>query len=106
MVRDKIINRFIIILDYHKLGRVIKAFLGLRIQPQKLREIVNNLSKHPDIHTLCRTSGDTDVLAEVLFETMEELNSFLEKDLMLEGIIGTDVLIVIGPYKRCPWTGL
>mgnify|MGYP001127590091 CR=1 FL=1 len=106
LIEEKIVDRFTIVLDYHKLGRVIKAFVGLRVQPQELRKIVDHLSKHPDIHTLYRTSGDMDVLAEVLFETMEELNSFLETELVLEGIVGTNVMIVIGPYKRCPWTGL
>jgi len=55
---------------------------------------------------LYRTSGDTDIVTEVIFEKMEDLNAFLEEELKLEGIRGTIVTIVIGPYKRCPWTGL
>jgi len=104
--KEGIIERFTVVLDYHKLGRVIKAFIGLRVQPAKLREIVDHLSKHPDIRVLYRTSGDTDIFAEVIFEKMEDLNEFLEEELRLEGILGTIVTIVIGPYKRCPWTGL
>ena len=106
LLKQGIIERFTVILDYHKLGRVIKAFIGLRVQPAKLREIVDHLSKHPDIQVLYRTSGDTDIFAEVIFEKMEDLNEFLEIELNLEGILGTTVTIVIGPYKRCPWTGL
>jgi len=106
LLREGIIERFTVVLDYHKLGRIIKAFIGLRVQPAKLKEIVDHLSKHPDIQVLYRTSGDTDIFAEVIFERMEDLNEFLEKELRLEGILGTIVTIVIGPYKRCPWTGL
>ena len=106
LMKNGIIERFTVVLDYHKLGRVIKAFIGLRVQPGRLREIVDHLSKHPDIQVLYRTSGDTDVILEVIFETMEDLNAFLESELKLEGILGTIVTIVIGPYKRCPWTGL
>ena len=106
LLKEGIIKRFTIVLDYHKLGRIIKAFIGLRVQPAKLREIVDHLSKHPDIQVLYRTSGDTDIFAEVIFEQMEDLNEFLEEELRLEGILGTIVTIVIGPYKRCPWTGL
>lgn len=106
LLKEGIIERFTVVLDYHKLGRVIKAFIGLRVQPAKLREIVDHLSKHPDIQVLYRTSGDTDIFAEVIFEKMEDLNEFLEIELNLEGILGTTVTIVIGPYKRCPWTGL
>lgn len=106
LIRDGIIQRFTVVLDYHKLGRAIKAFIGLRVQPAKLRDIVDHLSKHPDVQVLYRTSGDTDILMEVIFEKMDELNTFLENELKLEGILGTMVTIVIGPYKRCPWTGL
>lgn len=106
LLKEGIIERFTVVLDYHKLGRIIKAFIGLRVQPAKLKEIVDHLSKHPDIQVLYRTSGDTDIFAEVIFEKMEDLSTFLEQELRLEGILGTIVTIVIGPYKRCPWTGL
>ncbi|MCW3986584.1 MAG: Lrp/AsnC family transcriptional regulator [Candidatus Bathyarchaeota archaeon] len=106
LLKNGIIERFTVVLDYHKLGRVIKAFIGLRVEPTKLKAIAEHLAKHPDTQVVYRTSGDTDIVTEVIFENMEDLNSFLEEELKLEGIVGTIVTIVIGPYKRCPWTGL
>jgi Lrp/AsnC family transcriptional regulator for asnA, asnC and gidA len=106
MMEDGVIKKFTVMLDYHKLGRAIKAFIGLRVQPAKLQEIVEHFKEHPDTHVLYRTSGDVDLLFEVIFEKMEDLNTFLEKDMALDGILGTVVTIVIGPYKRCPWTGI
>jgi len=106
LMEEGIIKKFTVIMDYHKLGRAIKAFIGLKIQPAKLSEIVEHIRKNPDVHVLYRTSGDVDLLIEVIFEQMEDLNKFLEKELALDGILGTVVTIVIGPYKRCPWTGL
>jgi len=106
MMDAGVIKKFTVMLDYHKLGRAIKSFIGLKVQPAKLHSIVEHLRAHPDLHVLYRTSGDVDLLFEVIFERMEDLNAFLEKELALEGILGTVVTIVIGPYKRCPWTGL
>lgn len=103
---EGIIKKFTIIMDYHKLGRAIKAFIGLKVQPTKLSKIVEVIKKNSDVHVLYRTSGEVDLLIEVIFEQMEDLNKFLETELALEGILGTVVTIVIGPYKRCPWTGL
>ena len=103
---DGIIKKFTVIMDYHKLGRAIKAFIGLKVQPASIAEIVKTMEKNPDVHVLYRTSGDVDLLIEVIFEQMEDLNEFLETQLALDGILGTVVTIVIGPYKRCPWTGL
>ena len=101
-----VIKKFTVVLDYHKLGRAIKAFIGLKVQPAKLQDIVAHMKEHPDVFVLYRTSGDVDLMFEVIFEMMEDLNAFLEKELALDGILGTVVTIVIGPYKRCPWTGL
>jgi len=106
LLKDGVIERFTVVLDYHKLGRVIKAFIGLRVEPTKLKAIAEHLAKHPDTQVVYRTSGDTDIVTEVILEKMEDLNAFLEEELKLEGILGTIVTIVIGPYKRCPWTGL
>jgi DNA-binding Lrp family transcriptional regulator len=101
-----VIKKFTVMLDYHKLGRAIKSFIGLKVQPAKLQSIVDHMKEHPDVFVLYRTSGDVDLLFEVIFEKMEDLNTFLENELALDGILGTVVTIVIGPYKRCPWTGL
>jgi len=101
-----VIQRFTVILDYHKLGRAIKSFIGLKVQPAKLQAIVEHMKTIPDVQVLYRTSGDVDLMFEVIFERMEDLNAFLEKELTVDGILGTVVTVVIGPYKRCPWTGL
>lgn len=106
LIEEGVIKKFTVMLDYHKLGRAIKSFIGLKVQPAKLHDIVDHMKGHPDLMVLYRTSGDVDLLFEVIFEKMEDLNAFLEKELALDGILGTVVTIVIGPYKRCPWTGI
>jgi len=106
LLEEGVITKFTVMLDYHKLGRAIKSFIGLRVQPAKLQAIVEHMKEHPDVFVLYRTSGDVDLMFEVIFEKMEDLNTFLEQELALDGIVGTVVTIVIGPYKRCPWTGL
>ena len=106
LIGEGVIKKFTAVLDYHKLGRAIKAFIGLKVQPTKIQGIIENMVPNTDVHVLYRTSGDVDLLLEVIFEKMEDLNKFLEEELALDGILGTVVTIVIGPYKRCPWTGL
>lgn len=106
MLDEGIIKQFNLLLDYHKLGRIIKAFIGLKINPQKLKGIVAHFVDNPDIQVLYRTTGNVDLFIEVIFKDMEELNEFLETELDVEGITGTEVTVVIGPYKRCPCTGL
>ena len=106
LIETGVIKKFTVMLDYHHLGRAIKSFIGLKVLPAKIQEIVEHMKAHPDVFVLYRTSGDVDLLFEVIIEKMEDLNEFLETELALDGILGTVVTIVIGPYKRCPWTGL
>ena len=106
MLEDGIIKEFNVLLNYQALGRIIKAFIGLRVNPGKHREIVEHLERNPDIQVLYRTTGDVDLFVELICRDMEELNDFLESELTLDGITGTHVTVVIGPYKRCPCTGI
>ncbi len=106
MLKQGVIKQFNVLVDYHKLGRIIKAFIGLKVQPPKLKEIVEHMIENPDVQVLYRTTGEVDLFVEVIFKDMDELNSFLESELNIDGVTGTVVNIVIGPYKRCPCTGL
>ncbi|MBN2334550.1 Lrp/AsnC family transcriptional regulator [Candidatus Bathyarchaeota archaeon] len=106
MVDEGIIKQFNLLLDYHKIGRIVKAFIGLRINPGKLMNVVKHLEDNPDVQVLYRTTGNVDLFVEVIFKDMEELKQFLEQELNLEGIAYSEVTVVIGPYKRCPCTGL
>ncbi len=106
MVKDGIIKQFNLVIDYRMIGKIVKAFIGLRVAPEKLMDVVSHLEENPDVQVLYRTTGNVELFAEVVFKDMEELKTFLEEDLILDGIIYTEVTVVIGPYKRCPSTGL
>ena len=58
LMEKGVITKFTIVLDYHKLGRAIKSFIGLRVQPAKIQEIVDaTLHTKPKnaTHWSCRT---------------------------------------------------
>lgn len=106
LVEEGIIKQFNLLLDYHRIGRIVKAFIGLRVSANKLMNVVGPLQDNPDVQVLYRTTGNVDLFVEVIFKDMEELKLFLEQDLNIDGISYTEVTVVIGPYKRCPCTGL
>jgi Lrp/AsnC family transcriptional regulator for asnA, asnC and gidA len=106
MQEDGVIKQFMVLLDYSLMGRVVKAFIGLKINPSQIPIVVERLECLADVHVLYRTTGTLDLFLEVIFSDLDELNAFLESELNIEGIIETEVNVVIGPYKRCPYTGL
>jgi len=106
MLEDGIIKKFNVLIDFRMIGKIVKAFIGLRIAPGMLRNVVSHLEDNEDVTVLYRTTGNVELFAEVVFKDMEELKNFLEKELDLEGITYSEVTVVIGPYKRCPYSGL
>ena len=106
LVDEGIIKQFNLLLDYHRIGRIVKAFIGLRVNANKLMNVVGPLQDNPDVQVLYRTTGNVDLFVEVIFKDLEELKLFLEQELNIDGISYTEVTVVIGPYKRCPCTGL
>ncbi len=106
MQDDGVIKKFMVLLDYRLMGKVVKAFIGLKISPANIQSVVEKLECLADVHVLYRTTGSSDLFLEVIFSDLDELNSFLASELNINGIIETEVNVVIGPYKRCPYTGL
>lgn len=106
MQKDEIIRQFHVLINYDKIGNFIKAFIGLNVSPVKIPIIVEELMKYPDIQVIYRTTGGWDIFVEVVFKDMRELKWFIENKLNFEGIISTDVNVVITPYKRCPCTNI
>jgi len=106
MEEDGVIKQFMVLLDYRLMGRVVKAFIGLKISPAKIQSVVEKLEMLSDVHVLYRTTGTMDLFLEVIFSDLDDLNSFLGNELNLDGIVETEVNVVIAPYKRCPYTGL
>jgi Lrp/AsnC family transcriptional regulator, regulator for asnA, asnC and gidA len=106
MLEDGVIRQFNVLVDYHMIGKNVKAFIGLRVATGKLKEVVGHLEKNDDVVVLYRTTGNVELFAEVVFRDMEELKTFLESELDHDGISYSEVTVVIGPYKRCPSSGL
>ena len=52
MQEDGVIKKFMVLINYRLMGRVVKAFIGLKISPAKISEVVEKLERLADIHVL------------------------------------------------------
>ena len=52
LVEEGIIKQFNLLLDYHRMGRIVKAFIGLRVNANKLMNVVGPLQDNPDVQVL------------------------------------------------------
>jgi len=106
MKRDGVIRQFHVLVNYERVGQFVKAFIGLKVNPSRLQDIVSGLQNNPDVQVIYRTTGSWDILIEVILKDMKELNWFLERQLNIEGVAETEVNLTIEAYKRCPCTNL
>jgi DNA-binding Lrp family transcriptional regulator len=74
-------KRFIIkhasILDFRKLGFNAKTKLALKVNGSRA-ELLSYLQDHPNVNSLYRTDSEYDVLAEVVFRELRDVDEFLD----------------------------
>ncbi|MFC1741649.1 Lrp/AsnC family transcriptional regulator [Nanoarchaeota archaeon] len=74
-------KRFIIkhasILDFKKLGFNAKTNIALKVNSSRA-ELLNYLQEHPNVNSLYRTGSDFDIMAELVFRELRDVDEFLE----------------------------
>ncbi len=86
MFQDEII-KVVAVLNPRKTGYASDVLVGIRVEPGKIKEVGQALSKLDHIVYLGYTTGRYDILVEMLFRDDERLFHFLEEELpSLHGI--------------------
>ena len=107
MIENEIIGGFILLLDCKEAEKCVKAFISMEVDDLNLQFVSDELLKdHDRIIALYRTNTRLNLLCEVMFRSVIELQEFIDICNKIEGVIDSDVKMVIGSYKKCLWTGI
>ncbi|KAF5414587.1 MAG: HTH-type transcriptional regulator Ptr1 [Candidatus Methanogaster sp.] len=107
MAKNKVIEGFVLLLNCEEAEKCVKAFVSIEIADSNLQSVADKLLKdHEHIIALYRTSTRFNLLSEVMFRSIIELQEFIDGCHKIEGIVDLDVKMVIGSYKKCLWTGI
>ncbi|MGP8319394.1 MAG: Lrp/AsnC family transcriptional regulator [Methanosarcinaceae archaeon] len=107
MIENEIIEGFILLLDCKEAEKCVKAFISMEVDDLNLQFVSDELLKdHDRIIALYRTNTRLNLLCEVMFRSVIELQEFIDTCHKIEGVIDSDVKVVIGSYKKCLWTGI
>jgi len=107
MVKNGIIEGFIILLNCKEAEKCVKAFISMEIADSDLQGVASELLKdHEQIVAMYRTNTKSNLLCEAMFRSVIELQEFIDTYRKIEGIRDLEVKIVIGSYKKCLWTGI
>jgi Lrp/AsnC family transcriptional regulator for asnA, asnC and gidA len=99
MFQDEII-KVVAVLNPRKTGYASDVLVGIRVEPGKIREVGQALSRLDHVVYLGYTTGRYDILVEMLFRDDERLFHFLEEELpSLHGIVSTETSHVLHAEK-------
>ena len=107
MAKNGTIEGFILLLDCKEVEKCVKAFISMEIADSNLQGVADELLKdHERIIALYRTNTRFNLLCEVMFRSVIELQEFIDRCRKIEGVVDSDVKMVIGSHKKCLWIGI
>ena len=87
MLNSGVIKHFDTLIDPFKVGYETIAILGLSVSPEKLNEVAKKLATYEQVQIVGTTTGDHDVIAQVIEKDDKALWRFINKKIKtIEGV--------------------
>jgi DNA-binding Lrp family transcriptional regulator len=77
----------------------IRAWMGVRVDGNQTRAVINHLLGEPGVAALHDTNGRWDLLAELSAASMADLSQVLERIRLIKGIGSTETNIHLQSYR-------
>jgi Lrp/AsnC family transcriptional regulator for asnA, asnC and gidA len=85
-----------------KLGFEVTGDLYIHAEMKKIGEVVEELKKLKELWYIVMTTGETNINAEFIVKNRDDLNDLIfNKISAIEGVVRTEVSIIIKYEKRC-----
>ena len=100
LIQDEEI-RVVAIPDPEKLGYLTEALIGIRVDPDKIETVAEQLGEVEGTQYVAATTGAYDVFVWVMVASSEALRAFLrEKVAVLPGVRSTETFVSLSVKKR------
>lgn len=100
LVNEGIISNFTIVVNPMRAGKNISTYFNIQVTPNKLLNIVEQLSQQEEITNIYQMSGKTHLHAHALFDNQEQLQRCLETINQMNGILSIETEFVIARHKE------
>ncbi len=100
LIKNKVIKKFTIVIDYEKLGKGHTSFIILWTLPEKMGEIIKELRENMDITEAYMLSERGQILLKAVTRNRDELTDLFVRLNMLPGVIKTLTLPVMKILKE------
>ncbi|MBM3308619.1 MAG: Lrp/AsnC family transcriptional regulator [Candidatus Altiarchaeales archaeon] len=95
-----IIKKFIVDINYSKLGYDLVAIIGIRGKGGHLPEIEEKVSKEKNVTTVYDVTGEYDAIAVAKFHDRTELNDLVKRINALPNVERTNTMIALNIVKE------
>lgn len=100
LVDNGVIQGFVPILDYEKMGYRFSALTHIKTEPGKVGEIAESLKEKAFIEQCFSVTGDADIVIVSHFQNREEMNDSIQEVQRMEGIEETKTNVVLESYRQ------
>jgi Lrp/AsnC family transcriptional regulator for asnA, asnC and gidA len=98
---DEDIIRVVATVDPFDVGYQTPAIIGLRVDPTRLEEVGAAISALPNVVYVAATTGNIDLIVEVMARTNQDLADFLLQHLStVPGVLSSETNLVIRIFKQ------
>lgn len=95
-----IIKRFMVDLDFSKLGYDLTAVIGIIVEGGHLPEIEEKIAKKPNVSALYDVTGEYDALIVAKFKNRDDLDKFIKGIMAMPHVKRTYTMLVLNIMKE------
>ena len=100
MEDEKIIERYIPLINQEKIGYDLTAVINVKISHGKLLQVQEKISKNKHVSGVYDITGDWDSLIIAHFKDRRDLNRFIKSVLSIDNVEKTNTQIVLNIVKN------
>ena len=95
-----VIERFVAIVDPQKIGKKLKAFIGVATEPGCCAKVRPELIRRPEVLEVHEVAGEHDLFLKLITDDTLKLNDLLHEIDRIPGVSSTRTLIVLKTEKE------
>lgn len=95
-----IIKSFTIDLDPEKLGYSVQAYMLVKTDPKKTRNVLIKLSRIDNIVEISEVTGDYHLLLKIWAEDQRALAKVIDRIRIIDGVVDTNTMLVLKCIRK------
>lgn len=98
--KEGIIERYSIVINPEKVGRMISAFFDVETEPSKLLDVANQITALDQVTDVYQMTGSSKLHVHATLELNEDLEKFLREEMyVIKGIVRIDCNVIVSRFK-------